>query len=605
MAKSHNFHIPVMGIGFTIDTPFKVAPYGISSVLSLGDDLLVERMREFYSNKFNYDFTAVTRNEIDYRAKRITLYLNLMNRMVKHKFQELKDASFEKGSELTKYFEMLPDISDLKKEYNRMMTESDSTVIEKIQVWLKDNMLEGAIDVNIMTKLDAANFAKDGTQLPQDMNDAHAALRGFANSDIKAGVVLSAGLSPRLYSYVANFENFFPDENEKLDKTIILKVSDYRSALVQGKFLAKKGIWVSEYRVESGLNCGGHAFATEGFLMGPILEEFKQKKQELIDQVHDVLVGALESLGKNKLSKPLPMLVTAQGGVGTNNEHNFLLDNYNVDMIGWGTPFLLVPEAVNIDGGSFKTLAEATEKELYLSDTSPIGVPFNSVKGNTKDLLRDEKIAEGKPGSTCPSQFLKLYNTEFTDKPICVASRQYQKLKIKELDTLGKTGDAYQKAHDKITVKSCICAGLVMTAYTENDMVKRSDGEGISVCPGPNMAYFSKKSTLHEMVDHIYGKINVLNDTYRPHMFIKELGMYIDYLNNEIAETVDDLNGKKVKYFERFKANLLSGIEYYESLVNEMKEESDSFKSTFLAELNQFNDTVKNLQLPTLERSIS
>ena len=84
------------------------------------------------------------------------------------------------------------------------------------------------------------------------------------------------------------------------------------------------------------------------------------------------------------------MTVTAQGGVGTSNEHNFLLDNYKVDMVGWGTPFLLVPEAVNIDSGSFKILSEATDQELYLSDTSPIGVPFNSVKGNTKDLIRDD-----------------------------------------------------------------------------------------------------------------------------------------------------------------------------------------------------------------------
>jgi hypothetical protein len=605
MTKSHTFHIPVMGIGFTIDTPFKVAPFGISSVISLGDDLLVERMRKFYSEKFNFPFNEVTRNEIDYRAKRITLYLNLMNRMVKHKFQEVKNSTFEKGSELTKYFEMLPDVSELKKEYNKMINESDSSVVEKIQARLKENIEEGAIDVNIMTKLDRANFAKDGTQLPQDMNDAHAALRGFANSDIKAGVVLSAGLSPRLYSYVANFENFFPDENEQLDKTIILKVSDYRSALVQGKFLAKKGIWVSEYRVESGLNCGGHAFATEGFLMGPILEEFKQKKQELIDQVHAVLNGALVGMERKALSKPLPMIVTAQGGVGTNNEHNFMLDNYKVDRIGWGTPFLLVPEAVNIDSGSFDLLSKATDKELYLSDTSPIGVPFNSIKGNTKDLLRDENIKEGKPGSPCPSQYLKLYNTEFTDKPICLASKQYQKLKIAELDTKGLAGDAYQKAHDKITVKSCICSGLVMTAYTENDLLKRSDGDGISVCPGPNMAYFSKKSTLHEMVDHIYGKINVLNDTYRPHMFIKELGMYIDYLNNEIEESVGELNAKKIKYFERFKANLLSGIEYYESMTNDMKEETEAFKDTFLKELEQFNQTVNQLQLPTLEESLS
>lgn len=601
MKKTHTFQIPVMGIGFTIDTPLKVAPFGISSVLSLGDDLLVDRMREFYCKKLNIPFIEVAKDDIDRRAHRITLYLNLMNRMVKNKFQELKNASFEKGSELTKYFEMLPDFSDLKKEYKKMMEESDSSIIEKIQQWLRDNMEAGAIDVNIMTKLDRAHYTKAGEQLPQDMNDAHAALRGFAKSDLNSGVVLSAGLSPRLYSYVANFDEFFPDENEQLNKTIILKVSDYRSALVQGKFLAKKGIWVSEYRIESGLNCGGHAFATDGFLMGPILEEFKANKQELIEQVHQILNDALEVLGKKRLSKPLNLSITAQGGVGTVNEHNLLLDNYNVDLVGWGTPFLLVPEVVNIDSGSFKTLAEAGTNELYLSDISPIGVPFNSVKGNTKDIHKEENIKMGNPGSSCPSQFLKLYNIEFTDKPICVASKQYQKLKINELEGKNLTAEEYQKAYDKITVKSCICSGLVMTAYTENDLVRKSDGKGVSLCPGPNMAYFSKKSTLHEMVDHIYGKANLLNDTYRPHMFIKELGMYIDYLNKEIEESIQTLNAKRVKYFEGFKANLTSGIEYYENLIDEMKEESEVIKAKFREELNYFKEMVTLIKLPTLE----
>jgi hypothetical protein len=601
MKKTHTFQIPVMGIGFTIDTPLKVAPFGISSVISLGDDLLADRMRAFYCNKMDIPYIEIAKDDLDKRAKRITLYLNVMNRLVKNKFQELKNASFDKSSDLTKYFEMLPDMSDLKKEYKIMRAESDSSVVKKSQQWLKDNMEPGAIDVNIMTKLDKANFTKSGEQLPQDMNDAHAALRGFAKSDLNSGVVLSAGLSPRLYSYVANFDTFFPDEKEQLEKTIILKVSDYRSALVQGKFLAKKGIWVTEYRVESGLNCGGHAFATDGFLMGPILEEFKQKKHELVEQVHEILNDALEGLGKKRLSKPLHMDFTAQGGVGTNNEHKLLLNNYGVDLVGWGTPFLLVPEAVNIDANSFKILSESGTRDLYLSDISPIGVPFNSVKGNTKDEEKDEKIESGKPGSTCPSQFLKIYNTEFTDRPICVASRQYQKLKIQELEGMKLPEAEHQKAYDKITVKSCICAGLVMTAYSENDIIKRSDGKGISLCPGPNMAYFSKESTLHEMVDHIYGKNNVLNDSYRPHMFIKELGMYIDYLNNEIEESVQNLNGKKVKYFIKFKANLNSGIEYYESLISEMKEESDSFKSKFINELQEFKVVVSQISLPNLE----
>ena len=183
MKKTHTFQIPVMGIGFTIDTPLKVAPFGISSVISLGDDLLADRMRKFYCEKFNLPFVEIAKDDLDKRAHRITLYLNLMNRMVKNKFQELKNASFEKGSELTKYFEMLPDVSDLKKKYKKMRAESDSSVVKKIQDWLKENMEPGAIDVNIMTKLDKANYTKTGEQLPQDMNDAHAALRGFAKSD--------------------------------------------------------------------------------------------------------------------------------------------------------------------------------------------------------------------------------------------------------------------------------------------------------------------------------------------------------------------------------------------------------------------------------------
>ncbi len=597
MTFSHNFHIPVMGIGYTVDTPVKVAHYGISSVLSVGDDMLLERLREFYSTKFNFPFTPIDKNEFDKRAKRITEYLNMVNHMVNDKFQDLKNSSFEKGTEITKYFEMLPDFSELKKEYLKMLDEKETEVKTSIQNWLRSTMVAGSIDINIMTKLDRDNFDSKGEQLPIEFNDAHAAVRGFANSTLKSGLVLSAGLNPRLYSYLSNFEGFFPNKNNEIDKKVVLKVSDYRSALVQGKFLAKKGIWVSEYRVESGLNCGGHAFATDGFLMGPILEEFKQNKETLIAEVHQVLNDALVALGRTKLEKPLKMLVTAQGGVGNITEHQFLTDYYNVDSAGWGTPFLLVPEAVNIDNDTFNLLSKATEDDLYLSDISPIGVPFNCVVGNTKDNERDEKIQSGKPGSPCPSQYLKLYNKEFTDKPICLASRQYQKLKIAELDAKNIADKKeYQKQYDKITVKSCLCAGLVMTAYTENNLLKSSDGKGISVCPGPNMAYFSKKSTLQEMVGHIYGKNNLLNDTYRPNMYVKELGMYIDYLNKEINNTEPEaINERKLKYFNSFKANLLSGIEYYKTMLPKLGD-----KTNWKSELETYLAKVQLIEIPVL-----
>lgn len=325
-----------MGIGYTVDTPVKIAHYGISSVLSVGDDMLLERLREFYSAKLNLPFAPIHKNEFDKRAKRITAYLNLVNQMVHDKFNELKNSAFETGSEITKYFEMLPDFSTLKKEYLKMLNEKEHEVKENIQNWLRANMVAGSIDINIMTKLDRDNFDEKGEQLPIEFNDAHAAVRGFANSNLSSGLVLSAGLNPRLYSYISNFEAFFPTAKGVVDKKIILKVSDYRSALVQGKFLAKKGIWVSEYRVESGLNCGGHAFATDGFLMGPILEEFKQNRTTLVEEVHQILNDALASLGKPRLERPLEMKVTAQGGVGNITEHQFLTDYYEVDSVGWG-----------------------------------------------------------------------------------------------------------------------------------------------------------------------------------------------------------------------------------------------------------------------------
>src|SRR5690606_27470761 len=179
-----------------------------------------------------------------------------------------------------------------------------------------------------------------------EYNDAHAALRGYAQSKLCSSVILSAGMNPRLYSYLENFEDFFPDADGNIKKKIVLKVSDYRSALIQGKFLAKKGMWVSEYRIESGLNCGGHAFATDGFLMGPILKEFRDNRTELATSVYELLQQALLEKGKTIPHKVLNLKITAQGGVGTPEEHLFLMDKFQVDSVGWGTPFLLVPEVV-------------------------------------------------------------------------------------------------------------------------------------------------------------------------------------------------------------------------------------------------------------------
>ncbi len=119
--KRHSFHIPVLGIGFTIDTPVKVAKYGISSVISLVDDLLIEKVREYYSHKYNEEYLKISESDSDHRAHRITAYLNLLNKIVNAQIKELKASKFSAGSDINKYFEILPEDSSLKKEYNQYL----------------------------------------------------------------------------------------------------------------------------------------------------------------------------------------------------------------------------------------------------------------------------------------------------------------------------------------------------------------------------------------------------------------------------------------------------------------------------------------------------
>ena len=68
----HKFHIPVMGLAYTIDTPIKVARFGISSAISIIEDRLVEMMRSHYYPAINLEYHPISTREEDYRAKRIT-----------------------------------------------------------------------------------------------------------------------------------------------------------------------------------------------------------------------------------------------------------------------------------------------------------------------------------------------------------------------------------------------------------------------------------------------------------------------------------------------------------------------------------------------------
>lgn len=593
----HKFHIPVLGVGFSVDAPLKVAKYGISAVMSLVDDTLLEKLRKHYLESRGITYIPVETEEPDSRAKRTTAYLNMVNQFVKDDFDKLKSSAFEPGSEITKYFEMLPDDSDLKIQYSQMLKTSDTARRQEIENNIRGQITHGSIDVNIMTKLDKTNYGADGAALPSEFNDALAALRGYALSDLESSIIFSAGMNPRLYSYIEAFNDFYPDINSNFKKKIVIKISDFRSALIQGKFLAKKGLWVSEFRIESGLNCGGHAFATDGLLMGPILEELKNRKDELIDTLKEIYLPALAKKEIAVNESKLTYHLTVQGGIGISSEQEFLIRYYGAKSVGWGSPFLLVPEVMNVDDYTLKRLCDAREEDLYLSEVSPLGVPFNNLRNNSKDLEKIERVELGKPGSPCPKKYL-ISNKEFSDKPVCTASITYLNKKIAQLKENTSDPDQFSKEFDRITDKVCLCEGLTVTPLILNNIPTPKQSRAVSVCPGPNIAYYSKVATLKEMIDHIYGRINLVTDENRPNMFVKELKLYIDYFENKLEKSAKDFSVQTETYINTFRDNLIDGINYYKKMAGIIMSESDQAKEKMLSGIYELEQRLISFSVP-------
>ncbi len=589
----HSFHIPVMGLAFTVDSPIKVARFGIPSVMSIVEDRLIEMMRKHYYGSLNEKYIPITTHENDYRAKRITDYLNLVSRIVQEQIENLKSSAFKAGNELARYFEMLPTENKLRELYLQLI-QSNEPEKESLQNYLRSQIMPGSIDVNIMTKLDGNNSGNAGV-LKEDGTDAVSALRGYALSDLKnSSIIFSAGLNPRLFNYLEKFTAFDATGWGEFSKKVVIKVSDYRSAFIQGKYLAKKGIWVSEFRIESGLNCGGHAFATDGYLMGPILEEFKSKREELSKTLHEIYNPAITAKGKLAFDSPHPIKITAQGGIGTAEENEFLLQHYAIDSTGWGTPFLLCPEATTVDDKTLQLLSKASKSDITLSNNSPLGIRFHYLKGTSSENEKLHRIAAGKPGSPCTEKHL-AFNTEFTTEPICTASSKYQILKTEQLKSLNLTDENYQKQLKDVHAKECLCVGLSNSASIEYKEVFLKKLKSVTICPGPNIAYFSEVVSLQRMTDHIYGRTDLLQQVERPHMFINEMNLYIDYLKEQVEDAGHD--EKRIQYCIKFAENVLSGISYYKSI--EIEPENASFS---LALENGENQVISLMECVTIKQ---
>lgn len=555
----HLFHIPVMGIGHSVDAPLRVAHLGISSVISLVDDLLLEKLREHYSQQHGLPYTKIPRNQEDGRARRITAYLEMIRHIVHVQMEAVRQQPFFEDNDKRRYFELLPDESPLKKEYVKLQTMPSGPARDTLAGGLSSKMNPGAIDVNIMVKVDRTNYDRNGRPLDDEFTDAKAALRGFANSSLHSSVVFSAGMNPRLFTYLSRFRDFYRDACGEVKKKITIKVSDYRSALTQSKFLAKRGLEVSEYRVESGLNCGGHAFPSNGQLLPWILKEFREKWHQLTDGFKSMVQEYYEKMGwpyvpSNAVHGPK---LSVQGGIGTSGEAQRLIEDFGVCRTGWGSPFLLVPEVTNVDDASREMVRRATEEDLYLSDMSPLGIPFNTIRGTGSELWTKQQIKEGRPGSPCPKGFA-VTNTEFTEKPICLASRRYQKKKLEELDCQDTPAAEKEKLKEKVLEKTCICDHLGNGILIKLGLAREQIAPP-AICPGPNIAWFNRIYTLEEMVDHIYGRCASLVPRKRPHMFANELVLNVDYYEKLFVQHGDDPQWTDV--LSEYKANLEKGMD--------------------------------------------
>jgi hypothetical protein len=203
-------------------------------------------------------------------------------------------------------------------------------------------------------------------------------------------------------------------------------------------------------------------------------------------------------------------------------------------------------------------LRQARAENLYLSDVSPLNIPFNNVYGTGSELWTKKKVMEGRPGSPCRKKIL-LSNTEFTEKPICLASRKYQAAKLKEIENMEISTDEKKRLQEKVVVKNCICDHLGNGALIALGIADEENAPQ-SICPGPNIEWFNKFYTLKEMVDHIYGRGPSLVSSKRPHMFAKEIEMYMDDFEKKVLSSSH--TKKEIITMLEYKKNLEEGLDF-------------------------------------------
>ena len=97
------------------------------------------------------------------------------------------------------------------------------------------------------------------------------------------------------------------------------------------------------------------------------------------------------------------------------------------------------------------------------------------------------------------------------------------------------------------------------------------------------------------MVDHIYGRINLIKRKDRPNVFVNELNIYISYIKEKIEDYKLDINPKKRKELKNLIKNLDISNKYYFELFKNIKDYFSNKKDTIINDLEQIDININKL----------
>ncbi|RLG28101.1 hypothetical protein DRN98_10035, partial [Methanosarcinales archaeon] len=218
---------------------------------------------------------------------------------------------------------------------------------------------------------------------------------------------------------------------------------------------------------------------------------------------------------------------------------------------------------------------------------------FQNLRTSPSEEAKRQRIRKGKPGTACPKGYLS-FNTEFTERAICTASRQYQKKKIAELESAVIDPQKRQQEIEAIMEKSCICHELGGGALIKHKIETPEEIQA-AICPGPNIAYFKKTYSLADMIGHIYGKINLLHTVEHPNMFITELRLYIEALKRISTECMHSVTEKEKQYIRTFYENIHKGIEYYKGILGSFRHVNEQYRERMADDLTHLKNRLEKI----------